>query len=60
MRAGWYDTGTGAGGHRKPKHPEKPGFAEVPFHRGRTLKPGTLRSILRQAGLSRDQFVRLL
>jgi predicted RNA binding protein YcfA (HicA-like mRNA interferase family) len=32
----------------------------VPVHAGRDLKPGTLRSIIRQAGLSVDEFVELL
>jgi predicted RNA binding protein YcfA (HicA-like mRNA interferase family) len=32
----------------------------VPVHSGRDLKPGTLRSIIRQAGLTVDEFVALL
>ncbi|HZP76056.1 MAG TPA: type II toxin-antitoxin system HicA family toxin [Pseudolabrys sp.] len=32
----------------------------VPVHSARDLKPGTLRSIIRQAGLSVDDFVELL
>jgi predicted RNA binding protein YcfA (HicA-like mRNA interferase family) len=32
----------------------------VPVHRARDLKPGTLRSIIRQAGLTVDEFVALL
>jgi predicted RNA binding protein YcfA (HicA-like mRNA interferase family) len=32
----------------------------VPVHGARDLKPGTLRSIIRQAGLSVDNFVELL
>jgi predicted RNA binding protein YcfA (HicA-like mRNA interferase family) len=32
----------------------------VPVHAGRDLKPGTLRSIIRQAGLTVDEFVALL
>jgi predicted RNA binding protein YcfA (HicA-like mRNA interferase family) len=32
----------------------------VPVHAARDLKPGTLRSIIRQAGLSVDDFVELL
>lgn len=32
----------------------------VPVHSGRDLKPGTLRSIIRQAGLSTDEFADLL
>jgi predicted RNA binding protein YcfA (HicA-like mRNA interferase family) len=32
----------------------------VPFHGARSLKPGTLRSIIRQAGLGTDDFRDLL
>ena len=32
----------------------------VPVHSGRDLKPGTLRAIIRQIGLTVDQFVELL
>lgn len=32
----------------------------VPVHGGRDLKPGTLRSILRQAGFSPEEFTKLL
>ncbi len=32
----------------------------VPVHAARDLKPGTLRSIIRQAGLTIDDFVKLL
>ena len=32
----------------------------VPVHGGRDLKPGTLRSIIRQAGLTVEEFTRFL
>jgi predicted RNA binding protein YcfA (HicA-like mRNA interferase family) len=32
----------------------------VPVHAGRDLKPGTLRSIIRQTGLTLEEFVELL
>jgi len=32
----------------------------VPVHAGRDLKPGTLRSIIRQAGLTVEEFTELL
>ena len=32
----------------------------VPVHAGRDLKPGTLRSIIRQAGLTVEEFTQLL
>jgi len=44
---------------RAYKHSTRPGQVVVPFHR-RDLKRGTLLSILKQAGLSRQQFLELL
>lgn len=38
------------GSHIQLTHPRKPGKVTVPFHRG-DIAPGTLSSILRQAGL---------
>ena len=32
----------------------------VPVHAGRDLKPGTLRSIIRQTGLTVEEFIELL
>ena len=45
------------GSHLKVRHPDGR-MAIVPLHR--ELAPGTLRSILRQAGLSADQLGELL
>ena len=45
------------GSHVKVRHPDGR-MAIVPLHR--ELAPGTLRSILRQAGLSTDQLLELL
>ncbi|HZA84837.1 MAG TPA: type II toxin-antitoxin system HicA family toxin [Actinomycetes bacterium] len=39
------------GSHRQFKHPTKPGRVTVAGNDGDDLKPGTLASILRQAGL---------
>jgi predicted RNA binding protein YcfA (HicA-like mRNA interferase family) len=47
---GWqymYTTGS----HRHFKHPEKPGKVTIPGHRGDDVTPGTLKSVLKQAGL---------
>jgi predicted RNA binding protein YcfA (HicA-like mRNA interferase family) len=47
---GWqymYTTGS----HRHFKHPEKPGKVTIPGHPGDDVTPGTLRSVLKQAGL---------
>jgi len=44
------------GSHRKYKHSEKKGRVIVPFTRGgKDVPPGTLNSILKQAGLKQDQ-----
>lgn len=40
------------GSHRQFKHPSRKGRVTVPGKEGDTLHPKTLKSILRQAGLS--------
>ena len=48
------------GSHHYFRHPDRPGIlVTVPFH-NRDLKRGTLRAILRQAGLSADDLGGLL
>jgi predicted RNA binding protein YcfA (HicA-like mRNA interferase family) len=47
------------GSHVYLRHPSKPGLVTVPFHR-RDLKRGTLKSILHQAKLSVDEFLKLV
>ena len=47
---GWVQT-TQKGSHRQFRHPTKPGKVTVPGKMSEELKPGTLRSIFRQAGL---------
>jgi predicted RNA binding protein YcfA (HicA-like mRNA interferase family) len=42
--------GTGSS-HRQYKHPRKPGRVTIAGHRNDDVDPGTLKSILRQAGL---------
>ncbi|HEU0014751.1 MAG TPA: type II toxin-antitoxin system HicA family toxin [Longimicrobium sp.] len=39
------------GSHRQYTHPDKPGLVTVPGHLSDDLAPGTLNSILKQAGL---------
>ena len=48
---GWILIGQ-KGSHRHYKHPAKPGKITIPFHGG-SLKPGTEREIMKQAGLRR-------
>jgi predicted RNA binding protein YcfA (HicA-like mRNA interferase family) len=47
---GWYLART-RGSHRQYKHPDKLGLVTVPGKQGDDLAPGTLDSILKQAGL---------
>jgi predicted RNA binding protein YcfA (HicA-like mRNA interferase family) len=55
----WYEVKTTGGYHIKYKegHPNPVG---VPYHGGRDVKRGTLRKILRDTGISRDEFFDLL
>lgn len=48
---GWYLV-PGRGGHRQFKHPSKPGRVTVSGGEADDLPPGTLNSILKQAGLN--------
>ncbi len=41
------------GSHRQYKHPSKPGRVTVAGHPSHDIAPGTLSSILKQAGLKR-------
>lgn len=41
------------GSHRQYKHPKKPGRVTVPGKMSDDLPPGTLGSVLKQAGLKR-------
>lgn len=47
---GWYLVRT-RGSHHQYKHPEKPGLVTVPGRPNDEVAPGTLNSILKQAGL---------
>ena len=51
---GWYLVAT-EGDHRQLKHPTKSGRVTVVGHPNKDVPPGTLPSILRQAGLSRPK-----
>ena len=49
------------GSHHVLRHPAVPHrVVTVPFHGPKDLKPGTLRAIIRQAGLSLEAFRTLL
>ena len=49
---GWYLVRT-RGSHHQYKHPVKRGLVTVPGNRNDELAPGTVNSILKQAGLKR-------
>jgi predicted RNA binding protein YcfA (HicA-like mRNA interferase family) len=47
---GWFEVRQ-RGSHRQFKHPSKPGLVTVAGKPGDDLAPGTLNSVLKQAGL---------
>lgn len=49
---GWYLVAT-RGSHRQYKHATKPGRVTIAGHPSHQLGPGTLNSVLKQAGLRR-------
>ena len=49
---GWYLART-RGSHRQYKHPTKAGLVTVPGKASDDLAPGTLNSVLKQAGLKK-------
>jgi predicted RNA binding protein YcfA (HicA-like mRNA interferase family) len=58
-RDGWYsDHQTGS--HLFLRHTSKRGTVIVPVHSGVIIKPGTLLSILRQAGMDAEELRQLL
>lgn len=58
VRAGFVEV-KAVGGHRQFRRREGGGRVTVPMHPG-TLEAGLLHSILRQAGLTPEEFQRLL
>ena len=50
---GWYKIRQ-SGSHIVMLHPEKKGQITVPFHAGKEVKKGLLRSILKKAGIKTD------
>jgi predicted RNA binding protein YcfA (HicA-like mRNA interferase family) len=51
---GWYIVAT-KGSHRQFKHRSKPGRVTIAGSAGDDLAPGTLNSVLKQAGLRRSK-----
>jgi predicted RNA binding protein YcfA (HicA-like mRNA interferase family) len=58
-RQGWYVKRV-RGSHRIMRHPDIPDAIPVPVHGNQSIKRGTLGNILRTAGISREEFNRLL
>lgn len=56
---GWYVKRI-RGSHHILRHPTIPDALPVPIHGNRPIKRGTLGNVLRTAGISRDDFQRLL
>lgn len=56
--AGYYIDHT-TGSHYIMRHPDHPGRIPVPYHGARDIKRGTLRSIIKQSGLTEKQFLNL-
>ncbi len=48
------------GSHVQLWHPEKQGLVTVAYHPGQIVKPGTLKGVLQQAGLTVDKLRELL
>lgn len=58
-RDGW-QVARQQGSHITLHHPSRAGSVTVAAHAGETIRPRTLNSILKQAGLTVDAFRRLL
>jgi predicted RNA binding protein YcfA (HicA-like mRNA interferase family) len=58
-RAGWRRVHQ-VGSHVQLRHPIVPGRVTIPVHRGKTVRPELLKSILGQAGLTVDELRRFL
>jgi len=58
-RDGWF-VSRQSGSHAILRHSTKQGRVTVPRHRARTLKLATVASIIHQAGLTTEEFGRLL
>jgi predicted RNA binding protein YcfA (HicA-like mRNA interferase family) len=58
-KKGWYVKRI-RGSHHVLRHPSIPDAIPVPVHGSRPIKRGTLSSILRAAGINRNEFSQLL
>jgi predicted RNA binding protein YcfA (HicA-like mRNA interferase family) len=58
LRAAGYEPVAHRGSHVQFRHPQRSGKVTIPAHGKEILKPKTLRSILTQAGIEMDAFVK--
>ncbi|HEX9722697.1 MAG TPA: type II toxin-antitoxin system HicA family toxin [Vicinamibacteria bacterium] len=58
-RNGWQEVRTKASSHRYFQNPNKGGLVTVPFHR-KDLPKGTLHSICKQAGITKEELAAML
>jgi predicted RNA binding protein YcfA (HicA-like mRNA interferase family) len=56
---GWFEHHQ-RGSHLALRHPYKQGQVTIPMHAGKDIHPTTLKYILKQAGITEDDFIRLL
>jgi len=59
LKAGWY-VHHSRGSHFYYRHPDKPGRICIPMHAGEIIAPKLLKGILEDAGLSVEEFIKLL
>ena len=59
-RDGWLDVRQAATSHLVLQHPTKPGRVVLPIHTGKILPPWLLSCMLKDAGLTPDEFRSLL
>lgn len=60
LRQDGWESARQSGSHLLLKHPHKTGYVIVPRHAGVTIKPKTLATILKQAGISIEDLRKLL
>jgi len=58
-RAGWINRGQ-RGSHVKLTKEENPNILSIPVHKGKPVKIGLLKDQIRKAGLTEEEFLRLL
>jgi predicted RNA binding protein YcfA (HicA-like mRNA interferase family) len=60
LRKGGFFIRESSGSHVQMKHPGKPGRVTIPYHKRFDLPKHIVKSIVRQAGLTNEEFFELL